>query len=324
MGGLGWSVVGVVFAAFVGTQAAYFLINTLAIAFLYTRPEHVVPEESPTEYPQLHVLMPVYEEPGAIVEGTLENIYASAYPRDHLSVTLIHEADDTRVAGYLDGLRRAAIQNGVEFRAIEVDRDQIEVDTPGTSWLNTGQPDPAPRTKAAALRYAFRTRAFDPDDVVTVFDADTRAPPELFALGVRGLEDYDIVQAKQTVRNREAGWLPRLEAMGIAAWSHIIYPRTSGGPYQLLGKGYFTTVDTLEALDDWHPASITEDMRLGLDASAAGYSLGVIDRYVQDLCPAAPGSGSARKRAGSPARIGRVGTAPSRRWTRSGSCSTPR
>jgi cellulose synthase/poly-beta-1,6-N-acetylglucosamine synthase-like glycosyltransferase len=285
MGGQEWTVVGAVFVAFVGTQAAYFLINTLAIALLYTRPDHVVPEEPPTEYPQLHVLMPVYEEPRAIVEGTLENIYASAYPRDHLSVHLIHEADDARVTGYLDGLRRAARRNGIEFRAIEVDRDLIAVDTPGASWLNTGDPDPVPRTKGAALRYAFRTGAFHPDDVITVFDADTRVPPDLFALGVRGLEEYDVVQAKQTVRNRGDGWLPRLEAMGIAAWSHGVYTRTTTGPYQLLGKGYFTTAAKLHALDDWQPPAITEDMRLGLDAYTEGYSLGIIDRYVRDLCP---------------------------------------
>jgi cellulose synthase/poly-beta-1,6-N-acetylglucosamine synthase-like glycosyltransferase len=290
MGGVEWAVVGSgVFAVFVGTQVAYFLVNTLAIALLYTRPEHVVPEASPTEYPRLHVLLPVYREPRAIVEATLENVYASEYPRENLSVFLIHEADDTHVKGYLAALRREAHRNGLEFQAIEVDRDLFAVDTPGASWLNTGGPDPVPRTKAAALRYAFRTGAFHPDDVVTVFDADTRVPPDLFELGIRGLEDYDVVQAKQTVRNRDAGWLPRLEAMGIAAWSHVVYPRTAGGPYQLLGKGYFATVDTLHDLDDWQPASITEDMRLGLDASARGYSLGVVDRYVQDLCPAAPG-----------------------------------
>jgi cellulose synthase/poly-beta-1,6-N-acetylglucosamine synthase-like glycosyltransferase len=285
MGFGGGGVVGAVFVVFVITQAAYLLINLLALVVIYSRPKHAVPDEEPNEYRHVNVLIPVYQEPREIIEGTLANIYATEYPRDHLSVYLIYEADDTGVTEYLDTLRRTAQRNGTHFQPIPVDRDAFVWDRPAASWLTADRDDPLPRTKAAALRYGFRTGAFLPEDIITVFDADTHVPPDFFHLGVRGLEEYDIVQAKQTVRNRGNGWLPRLEAMGIAAWSHGVYTRTTTGPYQLLGKGYFTTAAKLHALDDWQPPAITEDMRLGLDAYTEGYSLGIIDRYVRDLCP---------------------------------------
>ena len=157
-------------------------------------------------------------------------------------------------------------------------------------------PERTPDTKASALVYAFLTLVFNPDDVVTVFDADTTAPPDLIPRAVAGLEAYDIVQAKQTVRNVLDGPLPFLEAMGIASWCDVVYERSSRGPYQLLGKAYFTSARTLHDLGGWQADAVTEDMTLGLAASARGYRLGVLDRYVYDLCPADLGAWLRQKR----------------------------
>ena len=267
---------------FVFAQAGYFVVNVLAIAFLHRRSVNVVPEESPSEYPTVNVLMPVYRERRAVLEETLDNLDAQEYPNDRIEVFVVHEPDDSVVTEYVDDLQAERRLDGLGFTAVEVDRDSMEWSN--ASYVLSGRR--LPRTKAVALNYAFFRLTLPKDSIVTVFDSDTKVPPDLFELGVRGLEEYDFVQAKQTSRNLADGWLPLLESMGMAAWSHTVYPKTSRGPFQLLGKGYFVTVETLYSLDGWDDSSITEDMALGIAASGADYSLGVIDRYVQDLCPA--------------------------------------
>jgi cellulose synthase/poly-beta-1,6-N-acetylglucosamine synthase-like glycosyltransferase len=158
------------------------------------------------------------------------------------------------------------------------------------------QTESVPRTKAFALASAYYSLDFGDDEIVTVFDADTLVAPDLFALAVTGLEEYDIVQAKQTVRNIGDGIIPKLEAMGMAAWSGVVYPRTAKGPYQLLGKGYFLRGRTLKRTRGWQPDEVTEDMAFGVTAYKRGLSLGVLDSYVQDLCPAALGPWVRQKR----------------------------
>lgn len=267
---------------FVFAQAGYFVVNGLAIGLLHRRSVNHVPEEPPASYPTVNVLMPIYRERRAVLEETLEDLAEITYPSDRIEVFVIHEPDDETVKAYIDDLEAERRLNGLGFTAVEINRDSM-------GWSKANYVLSAtrlPRTKAVALNYAFSRLTLSGNAVVTVFDSDTKVPNDLFELGVRGLEDYDFVQAKQTVRNVEDGWLPMLESMGMAAWSHIIYPKTTLGPFQLLGKGYFVEVGTLYSLDGWEDSSITEDMALGIAASGGNYTLGVIDRYIQDLCPA--------------------------------------
>ncbi len=312
----------VLLSLFVTTQVVYGLINLSVASLLYTQPVNVIAEEQAiavdgggvndgdgvndgggmgdgsgmsdggtggTETPDaerirpIHVLLAVRNERRAVIEETIADVFAQEYPTESIHVYVIHEADDELVGGYVDDLAATAADRGWDVVPHAVDREGLSYYLQANARLIAG--DFVPRTKAAALTYAFASLSFEPDDVVTVSDADTKLPPDTFRLAVGGLEEYDIVQAKQTVRNVADGWLPTLEAMGIAAWSDAIYARTSTGPYQLLGKGYFVGVDDLYALGAWDPDAITEDMTLGVAAYLQGYRLGIVDRYVQDLCP---------------------------------------
>ena len=230
----------------------------------------------------VHVLLPIYRERWATLEGTLENVASQRYPTDRIAVYVVYESHDEDVPAVLAELATDR-DDELEVVPVEVDRDALAVDRSAVEWTFTGTG--IPRTKAAALTYAFTTLSLGPDDVVTVFDSDTRVPTDTFELAVAGLEEYDIVQAKQTARNVDDGLLPTLESMGIAAWSDVIYPRSAAGPYQLLGKAYFLETRLLYELDRWQLDAVTEDMALGVAAFERGCSLGVIDRYVQDLCP---------------------------------------
>ncbi|WP_199243357.1 glycosyltransferase family 2 protein [Halopenitus persicus] len=299
----------VILGVFVATQVVYGLINLSVASLLYSQPINVVEDgraiafdrgdaESETverdRIRPVHVLLAVRNERRAVIEETIADVFAQEYPTESIHVYVIHEADDDVVGGYVDDLAASAAERGWDVVPHQVDQEGLSYYLQANARLIAG--DFVPQTKAAALTYAFASLSFEPDDVVTVSDADTKLPPDTFRLAVGGLEEYDIVQAKQTVRNVSDGWLPTLEAMGIAAWSDAIYARTSTGPYQLLGKGYFIGVSDLYALGAWDPDAITEDMTLGVAAYLRGYRLGIVDRYVQDLCPSDLGDWVRQKR----------------------------
>jgi len=272
-----------VFGVFVFTQALYFVVNLAVAGLLYFRGVNLVPEEEPSERRPINVLLAIRGERREIVEETISDIFDQQYPDDMIHVYVVYEEDDSVVRGYADEVAREASNRGRSVISVEVDRESLRYYLQADGRLVEG--GRLPRSKAAALTYAFATLSFPSDEVVTVFDSDTKLPDDTFALAVRGLEEYDVVQAKQTVRNHAGSWLPTLEAMGIAAWSHVIYASASRGPYQLLGKGYFLDIGKLYAIGGWDADAITEDMTLGVEAYLHGYELGVIDRYVQDLCP---------------------------------------
>lgn len=277
------SVVSVAFAVFVFTQVLYLLINVAVAGLLYFREVNLVPDERPADYRPINLLMAIRGERRAVVEETITEIFKQDYPEELIRVYVVYEEDDAAVEEYVDDVAGDAAERGWHVTPWSVDRDGLQYYLRADGRLLEG--GRLPKTKAAALTYAFATLSLPPEEIVTVYDSDTELPADTFALAVRGLAEYDVVQAKQTVRNHRDGFLPTLEAMGIAAWSHIIYASTTRGPYQLLGKGYFLEVGKLYAIGGWDANAITEDMTLGVEAYMRGYELGVIDRYVQDLCP---------------------------------------
>lgn len=231
---------------------------------------------------RIRVLVPVYRESPAVLMETLDNIAAQRYPTAAVSVYVIYEPDDPTVSAVREAVVAREDDLAVEF--VAVDRAALAADRAPGDWTFSGTG--VPRTKAAALTYAVTTRSFSADDVVTVFDSDTQVPLDTFELAAAGLAEYDIVQAKQTARNVDDGLLPLLESMGIAAWSDLVYANSTDGPSQLLGKAYFVPAGVLPDLDRWQLDAVTEDMALGVAAHERGRTLGVIDRYVQDRCPA--------------------------------------
>lgn len=269
---------------FVVTQSAYFVNNVLADLLLFPRNAALVDENrQPRTHPEIDVLVPIYQERRDVLAETLTHLAEMTYPTDRIEVFLIGEPDDPMVDAYIDDVLEA-----YEDRDLTVSHHVVDRDALGTfldSEAGFTPESAVPRTKASALKYAFRTLSLDPEAVVTVFDADTIVPLDTFERAVVGLENYNVVQAKQTVRNHDEGWLPRLEAMGMAGWCNTVYTKTTSGPYQLLGKAYFFEVADLYRLGDWEMDAVTEDLTLGLTAYRNGYRLGVIDRYVQDICP---------------------------------------
>jgi cellulose synthase/poly-beta-1,6-N-acetylglucosamine synthase-like glycosyltransferase len=299
-------------ATFVGTQGMYLLGGLVVDWLVVFGARQTVQSPAQQRDEPLTVLVTLYQEPQPIIEETLAHLAEQHYDLANVRVLLVYEDTDPIVTEYIDDIV-ATNTHALNLDAFAVDHtDEPLLERMRVNWpLDRGQP--TPRTKAFALASVYHSVEFDDDDIVTVFDADTLVSPDLFALAVAGLTEYDIVQAKQTIRNIDDGWLPKLEAMGMAAWSDIIYPRTARGPYQLLGKGYFMRARTLDQVNGWQPDEITEDMAFGVAAYKQGLSLGVLDSYIQDLCPSETGFWIRQKRRwlGGPYRVlGRQPLAP--------------
>jgi cellulose synthase/poly-beta-1,6-N-acetylglucosamine synthase-like glycosyltransferase len=206
------------FALFVASQSLYLVVNLAALVFLYARETNLVDEVASGVHRPIHVLVPVRGERRDVLAETVDGIFAQAYPDALTHVYVVYEVDDAAVESYLDSFLDEQRERGRDVVPRRLDREALSFYLDASGQLTQGSL--LPRTKAAALVYAFVSLTFERDDVITVFDSDTQVPSDTFALAVGGLEEYDIVQAKQTVRNIGDGWLPRLESMGIAAWSH--------------------------------------------------------------------------------------------------------
>ena len=160
-------------------------------------PEQIQSGDDVTLPPELvrdvHVLVPVFGERPSILAETIERIYAAEYSSSAISVHVIYENHDESAPAAIECVPTFR-DRGYDVSALEVDRQALAADRRPGEWLFTH--DVLPKTKAAALTYAFMALSFDADDVITVFDSDTQVPPETVSLAVAGLEEYDIVQAK--------------------------------------------------------------------------------------------------------------------------------
>jgi cellulose synthase/poly-beta-1,6-N-acetylglucosamine synthase-like glycosyltransferase len=259
---------------FVVTQL-WFGIANLSFLSLLATPSNVVDEREQTPDRPVSILVPTYHEPADILTETVESIRRTDYPEELVDIYLLFEEDDPL---------RESLPAALEVSSVVVDEDADEVWTPVRQrWARNGED--LPQNKARALTFALYSLDLPDDEVVMVLDSDSVIAGDFISRGVDGLAEYDIVQAKQTIRNVHSGALPKLESMGIASWCRLVYQKVTRQPYQLLGKGFFIEARHLYELDGWNPHSVTEDMEFGIRAYQSGLTLGILDRYVYDLCP---------------------------------------
>ncbi|NUB92882.1 hypothetical protein HT576_17900 [Haloterrigena sp. SYSU A121-1] len=250
---------------------------------------------------RIHVFVPLVRGRWRGLEATLASIAAQSYPTSLVSVTVVYEPRETdalALEGAIDadrppGLEVETLSLDATARAVEQTRGAsapagdggVESGNPSENgertWWATGT-GTSP-TAATMLTAAFESRSVAADDLVAVFEAGSWLPVDAFELAVAGLEEYDVVQTKHTVRDVDAGILPLLDSMATAAWSDLGY-RSSTGPYHLLGSGYLATGRVLEDVTSWRRRT-GDDVPLGLAASHRGNALGVVDRYVRLDCP---------------------------------------
>ena len=130
------------------------------------------------------MLVTLYREPRAVLEEALASLAEQAYDLSLVRIVLVHEADDPIVTGYLDDVIAADTESW-QLEGFAVERSDAAIhDGIGHDWPLDPQPE-TPWTKGGELPAWLGTEAFEDEEVLTVFDADTLVEPDLFALAVR-------------------------------------------------------------------------------------------------------------------------------------------
>ena len=209
----------------------------------------------PPEWPVFTVLVPLHRERAA-VPALVRALAALDYPRDHLDIRILCEADDP---GTLDAVGEALSGAPSHIRRITV-------------------PVSLPRTKPKALRVGL---AGAPGEVVTVYDAEDVPHPQQLRAAARALHADPrlvAVQAPLGVDNLAPGWITRQFALEYAALFHVWIPWLArlGLVLPLGGTSNHIRRDALERAGGWDPFNVTEDADLS---------------YRLALCDPRPGGG---------------------------------
>ncbi len=212
--------------------------------------------------PRYTAIAALYQEAN-VLAALVEGLEALEYPRDHLQILLVLEADDhaTRAAA-----ARMPLPAGMRVLIV---------------------PPGAPRTKPRALNYALGHAT---GDLITVFDAEDRPHPgqlraaaAAFATGGSRLA---CVQAPLGWRNAGETWLTRQFALEYAAQFHVILPALArwGWPLPLGGTSNHFRAKALRAVGGWDAHNVTEDADLGFRLAREGWRSAVITPGTQEEC----------------------------------------
>lgn len=107
---IGW----ILLAIPVGLLLYAYLLYPLALWVLARGKHGTLPSEDPAEWPEITIVLPVYNEE-AVIEGTLDSLLSLDYPRDRLHVLVVSDASSDRT----DQLVRGYAGRGVRLLRLE-------------------------------------------------------------------------------------------------------------------------------------------------------------------------------------------------------------
>lgn len=216
-------------------------------------PPHVDRPPEPERWPIVCLQVPTYNEPPALVIGTLRSLVALDYPPPALRIQVIdNNTTDSGlwqpVAAEVERLRDAG--RHVDF-----------VHLP--SW---------PGYKAGALNWGLGHLA-DDVEIVGVVDADYEAEPEWLRTAIPhfGSPDVAFVQAPQEYRAWESSAFYRACHAGFAYFFRVgMVSRARRNSIIFAGTMGLVRRAELEAIGGWDETIITEDAELSLRLHARG------------------------------------------------------
>lgn len=214
--------------------------------------------------PVYTVLVPLYQEDGAVMQRLITNLLALDYPREKLDIKLIVEADDHATIAALKTLRPPALMEIVTV------------------------PPSLPRTKPKACNVALpRIRG----EYAVIFDAeDAPAPDQLkraVALFAQSSPQVACLQASLNYYNRDENLLTQLFSIEYSALFTILLPALArlSLPVPLGGTSNHLRVSLLQAVGGWDPFNVTEDADLGIRLSYLGYRTRILPSLTLEEAP---------------------------------------
>jgi len=239
-----------------------------ALAYVVLLDRHRSGSEGEAADHRFSLIVPARDEASVLGE-TLDALLALEYPADAFEVLVVDDGSADRTHA-IAAAREAAHAGRVRI---------LRMPTSDTG-----------RGKAAALNAGFaflrRTSPFAHDAgwIIGVFDADGRPEPDLLRKASYQFRDERVggVQASVRIRNRDAGWLARMQDVEFAAFSRmtqLIRMRITSSA-SLGGNGQFVRAAALEdvAVDAdggefWKPSSLTEDLELATRLALRNWDL---------------------------------------------------
>lgn len=209
--------------------------------------------------PIYSILVPLYKEKEAIVEGLVMALKRLNYPKTRLDIKLVVEEDD------LDTVKLA----------LKFENSYIMV-------IKT--PYSIPRTKPKAINYAL---AFIRGEVVSVFDAEDRPNPNQLLIAVNGLKTASCVQAELTISNYKTNLLPSFFKLEYDfLFKFYLRALEKLGVFIPLGgtSNHIRTKD-LKELYGWDAFNVTEDAELGLRLFEKGKKTSIINSETLEDAP---------------------------------------
>ena len=214
----------------------------------------------PIRFPTITVLVPLFKEK-EIAGHLLRRLKEMTYPREHLDVCLVIEADDFTT------------------------RASLGVTTLPTWMRVITVPAGSVRTKPRALNYAL---GFAKGEIIGIYDAeDAPAPDQLEEVAIRFANRGPHVVCLQGVLdyyNPAANWLTRCFTIEYASWFRVVLPGFArmGMVVPLGGTTLFFRRDIFEELGGWDAHNVTEDADLGVRLARHGYTTELLHTTTED------------------------------------------
>jgi len=236
----------------------YYTLIALFGAFWDTRPI----EPDPSYRPFVTVMIPMKNEADVILTtiGDLKKQDYHLGKRSRMEILII---DD----GSTDGCDRMV---GREVkRSKNGSRHKLRM------IRNPGPVHGKPSALNHGLKYAR-------GDIICVFDADARVPPDFIERAVPYFKDPKVggVQGKVRIFNRLDNTLTEIQDDEFASFNRAVQRSRDaiGGAVALGGNGQMTRRNALKEVGGWMPGSITEDLELSVRIYSKGWKI----RYAEN------------------------------------------
>ena len=210
----------------------------------------------------LSVILPLKNE-GLVIKETIEAIQRQIYPASQVEILIIVEKSDDYTQNILQGI---ALPFNARIVLI---------------------PSMNPFTKGRALLYGLNEAK---NEIITVFDAESRPEPGQFAKALTILEadpNQYCIQAKVRISNKDFNWITRNFAVEYFEWFEQFLQELSNKNlnFGLGGNSFYVSKSNLLKCGAWDPFNVTEDAELSVRLIQSGVKLKLMDSFTYESCP---------------------------------------
>ncbi len=217
------------------------------------------PADHLNDYPDVTVLVPLYNESLSSITCTLKSLRDQDYPRDKINVVLIVEPDDVNT-----------IRNAEHAAAMFKDMNVRVVKN-----VHSGR-----KLKSRALNSALQSVD---TNIVCIFDADNYVPPDYLRNAVSLIVKRGYAAVGTRVYRYRGGLLGALNLVESRIWHDTMQPLiySVSRVCLLSGEGLTFRKDVMTSVPD----GLAEDALMSLKLSGKGFPIALVDSYVIERAP---------------------------------------